>query len=98
MKILLEDFYLHAVFKVRIFLFSVFSLTLEIVETLRTNIVSWYIKICSKYYTSAKLYTCTAIHKKSSLGNLKSSVDGSKHIGSFNIFFFKNASGHARTS
>ena len=72
MKILLEDSYLHAVFKVRKFLFSAFSLTLEIVKTLRTNIVSWYIEICSKYYTIGKLYTCTATYKKSSLGNLKS--------------------------
>ena len=72
MKILLEDSYLHAIFKVRRILFSVFSLTLEIVETLRTNIVFWYIEICSKYYTLGKLYTCTAIYKKSSLGNLKS--------------------------
>ena len=72
MIILLEDSYLHAVFKVRRFLFSAFSLTFEIVETLRTNIVSWYIEICSKYYTIGKLYTCTAKCKKFSLGNVKS--------------------------
>ena len=72
MKILLEDFYLHVVFKVRRFLFPAFSLTLENAETLRTNIVSWYIEIHSKYYTGGKLYTCTATYKKSSLDNLKS--------------------------
>ena len=62
MKILLEDSYLHAVFKVRRILFPAFLLTLEIVETLRTNIVPWYIEICNKYYTLGKLYTCTAIY------------------------------------
>ena len=71
MKILLEDSYLHAVFKVRRFLFSAFSLTIEIVETLQANIVSWYNEICSNYYIIGKLYTCTAAYKKSSLGDLK---------------------------
>ena len=52
-------------------IFSI-SLTLEIVETLRTNIVFWYIEICRKYYAIGKLYTCTATYKKFSLGNLKS--------------------------
>ena len=45
LRILLEDSYLHAVFKVRRFLFSAFLLTLEIGETLRTNFFSWYIEI-----------------------------------------------------
>ena len=55
MKIMLEDSYLHAVFKVRRFLFSAFLLTLEIVETLRTKIFSWYIEIYNASYTKASL-------------------------------------------
>ena len=74
MKILLEDSYLHAVFKVRRFLFSAFFLTLEIVETLRTKIFSWYIEIYNESYTEEKLYSCATTYKKFSLGNLKASL------------------------
>ena len=74
MKILLEDSYLHAVFKVRRILFSAFLLTLEIVETLRTKYLSWYIEIYNESYTKEKLYSCPATYKKFSLGNLKASL------------------------
>ena len=74
MKILPEDSYLHAVFKVRRILFSAFLMTLEIVETLRTKYLSWYIEIYNESYTKEKLYSCAATHKKFSLGNLKASL------------------------
>ena len=74
MKILLEDSYLHAVFKVRRILFSGFLLTLEIVETLRTKFFSWYIEIYNESYTKEKLYSCAATYNKFSLGNLKASL------------------------
>ena len=74
MKILLEDSNLHAVFKVRRFLFSAFLLTLEIVETLWTKFVSWYIEIYNESYSKGKLYSCAATYKRFSLGNLKASL------------------------
>ena len=89
MKILLEDFYLQAVFKVRRFLFSAFLLTLEIVETLRTKIFFWYIEIYNKNYFKEKLYSCSATYKKFSVGNLKARLWRNKTHWEFLTYFFK---------
>ena len=86
---MLEHSYLHAVFKVRRFPFSAFSLTLAIVETLRTNIVSWYIEILSKYYTRGKLYTCTATYKKIQLGKFKIQALTEVNTWGILIYFFQ---------
>ena len=54
--------------------FLAFFLTLEIVETLRTKIFSWYIEIYNESYTEEKLFSCATTYKKFSLGNFKASL------------------------